>query len=140
MFETIQIIFFILGLGLAYFGNRFSMPMLFNGGIACLGFFAIAVGWEAIIMKRISIGRRRSSSRRTYTGLAAIMHGIQYNLIGAFVIGAAAINYLHYEYIGREIFLQFIRRPGIPLLFFGTLFLMQAVIVMAGSVESNQGT
>jgi len=139
MFRTIQIIFGVLGLVLAYFGNRFSIPALFHGGIVCLGFMAMAVGWEGIITQQIVVGSRRHGSRQTYTGLPAILQGVQFNLIGIFLIGVAAISYLNYEYIGREIFLQFVRRPGIPLVFFGVICLMQAIIVLVGSLELSQG-
>jgi hypothetical protein len=40
---------------------------------------------------------------------------------------------------GRAIFLQFVRRPGIPLLVFGGLLLIQAAITLIGSHEIKQG-
>jgi len=84
-------------------------------------------------------GSRRRGSRQTYSGLPAMLQGIQFNLIGIFLIVISAIAYLKYQSVGREIFLQFVRHPGIPLLFFGMIMLMQAVITLTGSHELRQG-
>lgn len=72
-------------------------------------------------------------------GLPAILQGVQFNLIGIFFIGVSAFIYLTGGNGGREIFLRFVRRPGIPLVVIGLLFLMQAIIVLAGSLELSQG-
>jgi len=40
---------------------------------------------------------------------------------------------------GREIFLQFVRRPGIPLAVIGLLMLLQALVMFLGFRELNEG-
>jgi hypothetical protein len=143
VWKTIQIIFGVIGLLAAFAGGRFSMPVLLYGGIMSLGFMAIAIGWEAIITQHMVLGSRRRGTRQTYTGLAAILQRIQFNLIGIFFIGLSAMMCLSDQdekNIGREIFLQFVRRPGIPLVGLGMLLLMQAVIELIGSRESKQGS
>jgi len=139
MFRTVQIIFGIIGLLAVFAGDRLSMPVLLYGGIVCFGFMAMAIGWEAIITQRMVTGSRRRGSRQTYSGLPAMLQGIQFNLIGIFLIVISAITYLNYQSVGREIFLQFVRRSGIPLLFIGMIMLMQAVITLTGSHELRQG-
>jgi hypothetical protein len=139
MFRTVQIIFGVIGLLAVFAGDRFSMPVLLYGGIVCFGFMAMAIGWEAIITQCMVTGSRRRGSRQTYSGLPATLQGIQFNLIGIFLIVISAMTYLNYQSAGREIFLQFVRRPGIPLLFFGMIMLMQAVITLTGSHELRQG-
>ena len=139
MFRTVQIIFGVIGLLAVFAGERFSLSVLTHGGIVCLGFMAMAIGWEGIITRQMVTGSRRSRSRQTYTGLPAVLQGIQLNLLGVFLIGVSAMMYLNYQNTWREIFLQFVRRPGIPLLGFGVLMLMQAAINLIGSHELRQG-
>ena len=142
MWTTLQIVFGILGILLAWGADRLSLPILMYAGFACFGLAASAMGWEAIFTQQIQLGSRRRGNRQTYTGIAAVLHGIQFNLIGLFLIGISLVTYLNEQdqISGREIFLQFVRRPGIPLLVFGMLLLMQAVITLTGSRESKQGT
>jgi len=139
VFRTVQIICGVLGFLAVFAGDRFSMPVLLYGGIVCFGFLAMAIGWEGILTQQMVTGSRRSGSRRTYTGLPAILQGIQFNLLGIFLIGVSAMMYLNYQNTWREIFLLFVRRPGIPLLGFGVLMLMQAAINLIGSHELRQG-
>ena len=136
MWTTIQIVFGLLGLLLAFGGDRLSMPVLFYGGVACFGLASMAIGSEAIITRRIVLGRRRRGSRSTYTGVPAILQGVQFNIIGLFLLGIAWVMYWNNS---REIFLQFARRPGLPLLLFGAVCLMQAIITVTGSHELKQG-
>jgi len=136
MWTTLQIIFGLLGILLAFGGDRLSMPILTNLGIACLGLASIAIGWEAILTRYIRLGSRRRGTRSTYTGLAAILHGIQFNLLGLFLIGLGIFTDFH---AWREVFLQFVRRPGLPLMLIGALCLMQAIIALSGSLEDRQG-
>lgn len=139
MFRAIQIILFVLGMLLALGGDRLSMPLLTYGGIACFGLAAMAIGWEAIVTRQIQLGRRRSGTQQTYTGFPAVLQGIQFNLIGLFLIGASAFVYLNNGNSGREIFLQFVRRPGIPLAVIGLLMLLQSLIMFLGYREINEG-
>src|SRR6185503_1937758 len=97
MFRTIQIIFGVIGLLAVFAGERFSLSVLTYGGIVCLGFMAIAIGWEGIITRHMVTGSRRTASRQTYTGLPAILQGIQFNLIGVSLIGVSAMMYLNYQ-------------------------------------------
>jgi hypothetical protein len=136
MWTTLQIIFGLLGILLAFVGDRLSMPILINAGIAYIGLASIAIGWEAILTRYIKLGSRRRGTRSTYTGLAAVMHGIQFNLLGLFVIGLGFFTDFN---AGREVFLRFVRRPGLPLMLIGALMLMQAIIVLSGSLEERQG-
>lgn len=136
MWTTIQIVLGLLGLLLALGGNWLSMPMVMYAGIVCFAFAAIAIGWEAIIKRHIVIGSRYRGTSQTYTGLAAIMQGIQFNLIGFFLLGVTAAMYMNN---GGEIVLYFVRRPGLALILFGALCLMQAVISISGSREYRQG-
>ncbi len=136
MWTTLQIVFGVLGILLAFGGDRLAMPILLYAGVACFGLASIAIGWEAIITRQIRLGSRRRGTRETYTGLAAVLHGVQFNLIGLFLIGLSFSTYINN---GREIFLQFVRRPGVPLLIIGALCLMQAVISLTGSREQKQG-
>ena len=139
MFRTIQIVLIVLGILLALGGDRLSMPMLTYAGIACFGLLAMAIGWEAIVTRQIQLGRRRSGNLETYTGFPAILQGIQFNLIGLFLIGLSAFIYLNDGNSGREIFLQFVRRPGIPLVLIGLLILLQALVMFLGYREISEG-
>lgn len=136
MWSTLQIIFILLGILLAFGGDRLSMPVLTNLGVACFGLASIAIGWEAILTRYIRLGSRRRGTRTTYTGLAAILHGIQFNLLGLFFLGLGIFT----DFTAwRQVFLQFVRRPGLPLMVIGVLCLMQAIIALSGSLEDRQG-
>jgi len=137
VFRTVEIIFAVLGLALAWGSDRLSMPVLLYAALACFGFMALAIGSEAIVRREIVIGSRRRGSRRTYTGLAAVMQGIQFNIVGLALLWISASLYITGGANVREIFQQFIRRPGIPLIVIGLLFLMQAVSAIWGSVEAR---
>lgn len=140
MFRTVEITFAVLGLLLAWGSNELSMPELLYAALACFGFMALAIGSEAIVRREIVIGSRRRGSRRTYTGLAAMMQGIQFNLLGLALLWISASLYISDGGNARELFQQFIRRPGIPLVVIGILFLMQAVTAIWGSVEAHHDT
>ena len=134
-----QISFGVIGFLGIFAGDRFAMPVFLYGGLVCFGFLAMAIGWEAIFTGHMALGSRRTASRQTYTGLPAILRGIQFSLLGLFLIVISAMDYLNYEHTGRAIFLQMVRRPGIPLVGFGILMLMQAVITLVGSHELRLG-
>jgi hypothetical protein len=137
MWTTIQVILGLIAILLVLGGDKLSMPLLGNAGIACFGLTAMAIGWEAILTRYIKFGSRRRGTRETYTGLPAILHGIQFNLIGLFLIVIAVTVYFNFN--GRAVFLQMVRRPGLPLIVFGALLLIQAVITLTGSRELRQG-
>ncbi len=137
-FAWLQIGLTILGLLLAYIGNRFSIPILFSLGVICLGLMIMVLGWEAMITRQVFLRRRRGGTRRTYSGLAAFIKGIQFNLLGVLFIVLAVMMYTNID--GRGLFLQMVRRPGLPLLFIGCLILMEAVVNLAGTSEMRQGS
>ena len=137
MWTTVQIVLGLLGILLVLGGDKLSIPALGYAGIACLGLTSMAMGWEAIFTRHIKFGRRRHGNVQTYTGLAAILHGIQFNLMGLFLIGIAVMTYFNAN--GRAVFLQMVRRPGLPLIVFGLLLLMQAVTTLTGARELSQG-
>jgi len=136
VFRIIQIILGVLGTLLILGGDRLSMPLLLYAGVVCFGLLGIAIGWEAIITRQIVLGTRLRGTRETYAGIPAVLQGIQFNLIGLFLIGVTILVYLN---SGREIFLQFVRRPGIPLVVIGTLMLLQALVMFLGYREINEG-
>ena len=139
MFRAVQIIFFVLGALFALGADKLSMPILMYGGVSCFGVSAMAIGWEAIVTRQIQLGRRRSGTQQTYIGFPAILQGIQFNLIGLFLIGASGFFYLSNEQESHEIFLHFIRRPGFPLTLIGLLILLQSLVVFLGYQELNEG-
>lgn len=59
MWSTLQIIFGVLGILLAFGGDRLSMPAHTNLGVACFGLASIAIGWEAILTCYFRLGSRR---------------------------------------------------------------------------------
>lgn len=137
MWTTLQIIFGLLGLLLAYIGNQFSIDFLFSAGVVSFGLASMVIGWEAIVTRHIVVGRWRSGNRGTYTGVAAVYQGVQFNLLGLFLIIIAVMMYTNAD--GREVVLQMARRPGLPLVFLGGLLFMQAVITLTGSLEMRNG-
>lgn len=135
MWTKLQIGLVVLALGLLFIGDKYAIPLLFYTGMASFGMLSMAIGWEAIVTRQIVVGRRRSGNRGTYVGLPAIFQGIQFNVFGIFVLVVAAMIYMRAN--GREVFLQMVRRPGLPLIVLGLLVLMQAVITLAGSLEQR---
>jgi uncharacterized membrane protein len=102
MWTTVQIVLGLLGILLVLGGDKLSIPALGHAGIAFLGLTSMAIGWEAIFTRQIQLGRRRHGNVQTYTGLAAILHGIQFNLLGLFLIGIAVMTYFNAN--GRAVF------------------------------------
>ena len=98
----------------------------------------MVLGWEALMTRQVFLRRRRGGTRRSYTGLAAILKGIQFNLLGLAFILLAIMMYTRFD--GRGLFLQMVRRPGLPLVFLGGLILMEAVVNLAGTSQMRQGS
>lgn len=134
--RIIEIVLIVLGLLLVFGGTRLDLPLLLDAGIACLGLACVALGWDAILTRHIVIGSRRRGNRRTYTGVAAVLQGVQFNLIGLFLIGAAAMLYLNVD--GRSFSLQMARHPGLPLTVIGGLLLLQSAIVLVGETLAER--
>ena len=131
----VQVSVFVIGFLFAFAGDKLSMPALMYGGISLFGVAAFLIGMEAAIMQRIVLGRRRYNE--TYVGFAAYAQGMQFMMIGIFFIGA---SFLAYFDTGRDIFLQYVRRPWPVLVVVGFYCLMQAVIAFGGYEEEKQGT
>jgi hypothetical protein len=138
MWTKLQIGLMVLAFALVFVGDRFSSSLLLNTGIACFGMFAIAIGCEAILTRQIVVGSRRRRNRGTYTGTAAMFQGVQFNLFGLFLMAVAVMSYMRTNM--REVFLQYVRHPGLPLIVLGILVLMQAVITMTGSLEQQESS
>jgi len=130
-----QVAVFLLGFALAFAGDKLSIPILLYGGISLFGVAAILIGMEAAITQRIVLGRRRYSE--TYVGFTAYAQGVQFIFMGAFFIG---VSFLAYFDAGRDVFLQFVRRPWPVLLVIGVYCLMQSIIAFSGYEEEKQGT
>jgi len=130
-----QVTVFLLGIALAFAGDKLSIPILLYGGISLFGVTAILIGMEAALTRRIVLGRRRYSE--TYVGIAAFAQGIQFMFMGAFLISVSFWAYLNE---GRDIFLQLVRRPWPVLLIVGFYCLMQSVVAFSGYEEEKQGT
>lgn len=137
MWTTLEIILGLLSIALVFVGDKLSIPLWSNAGIACLGLTSIVIGWQAIITRRIVLGRRRRGSRQTYTGLAAILQGVEFNLLGLFLIIVAIMLYENLN--AHELALQMARHPGLPLMVFGMLCLIQSVITLIGPLDSQEG-
>ena len=137
MWTTLQIIFSLAGMLLILIGEWLSMPILGSVGLVLLGLAGVAIGWEAIITRQMKFGQRRHGNVETYTGIPAILQGVQFNLLCICLIGITIMVSRNAD--GRAVFLQKIRRPGLPLIVFGALCLMQAVITLTGSHELRQG-
>lgn len=138
MWTTIQVVFGVLSLVLVFVGERLSIPLFTDIGIAWLGLTSIVIGWEAIVKRRIVIGRRRHGIRETYTGLAAMLQGIEFNLIGLFLIAMAVMLYGNVN--AHELGLKIARHPGFLLVMVGMVFLIHSGIVLIGPLDSQQGS
>ncbi len=137
MWTTIQVILSVLAILLVLGGDKLSMPIVADAGIAFFGLASTAIGWEAILTRRIVLGTRRHGNRETYTGIPAMFQGVQFNLLGLFLIVIAIAIYFNAN--GRAVVLQMVRHPGLPLIVFGALLLMQAVITLVGPHQLQEG-
>jgi len=138
MWTTIQVVLGVLSLLLVFVGDKLSIPLLSDAGIACLGFTSIVIGWQAMITRRIVLGRRRHGIRQTYTGLAAVLQGVEFNLLGLFLIVTSILLYKNVN--THELGLQMARHPGLPLIVLGVICLLQSVITFTGSLDSQEGS
>jgi len=136
LWAIVQIGLAAVAILLALAGDKLSIPILLYAGISMFGVTAIVVGMEAMITRNIVLYRQRNYNE-TYLGIAAYAQGVQFSLIGIFLIGASVAAYLDN---GRDLFLHLVKRPWSVLVVFGTYCLMQAVIAIGGSLEQKQGT
>lgn len=128
--RIIEIGLIVLGLLLVFGGSRLDLPLLLNTGIVCFGLASIALGWDAILTRQIVLGSRHRGNRRIYTGVGAMLRGVQFHLIGLFLVGMVALFYLGVD--GRSISMQLARHPGLLLIALGALLLLQSAIVFVG--------
>ena len=136
LWSIVQIGLAVIAFLLAFAGDKLSVPILLYAGISIFGIAAIVVGMEAMITRHIVLYRQRNYSE-TYLGIAAYAQGVQFSIIGIFLIGVSIVGYLN---SGRDLLLHLIQRPWSVLVMFGASCLMQAVIAFGGSVEQKQGT
>jgi hypothetical protein len=134
LWSIVQIGLAAIAFILAFLGDKFSIPALLYSGISLFGVAAIVVGLQAMITRQIVFHRQRNYSE-TFLGLAVYAQGVQFSLIGIFFIFTSLAAYLDQ---GRDIFLYLITRPWPVLTVFGVYCLMQAIIVIAGSIEQSQ--
>jgi len=133
VWTTLQIGLVALGLLLVYGGDQLARPILMYAGMICLGLGVIVMGLEGIVTRRL-IRWKRGRAREAYTGIPAILRGIQFNFVGLFLIGAALMMQFNN---GREIFLQAIRRPGSLLVLLGGLCFLQMLIILSRSSKTR---
>lgn len=128
----------LLGLLSTFAGIRLDIPILLHAGMGGIGLAFLLMGWDAMITRHIVIGSRRRGTRRTYTGIAAILQGVNFNIMGLVVIAVALFMFLNVrpESIGAQI----ARRPGFLLLALGIVFLVQAVIAFIGPEISDRSS
>ena len=135
VWTTLQVVLLALGLLLVYGGDQLARPILMHAGITSLGLAVIVTGLEAIIKRRL-IRWKRGRPREAYVGIPAIFQGIQFNVVGLSLIGAAIMMQFNN---GQEIFQEVIRRPGILLVLLGGLCLLQMLIILTGSGKHRDG-
>lgn len=130
----VQLVVFAFAFVLVFVGERVSISFLTYGGISLFGVTAFLIGLEAMITQRIVLGRRRYSE--TYMGFTAYAQGVQFCILGIFLLGVSIAAYLD---TGDALFDYIVRRPGLLLMTFGIYCLMQAVIAIGGYQEEKQG-
>jgi hypothetical protein len=102
-----------------------------------MGVVAIVIGLQAIITRRIvQVSRYNRYADETYVGVAAMAQGFIFIMMGFLFIGIAVVAYLN---SGRELFLHFVRHPGLILLIFGLFLLLTATSAVVGTVEEKEG-
>jgi hypothetical protein len=135
MWATLQIVFVLLGIVLAFVGNQFAQPILLHAGIGFFGLAMMAMGWQGILTQHMVLRSRRGGYRGTFTGVPAIFQGVQFNFLGLFFIGVAFM--MSFD-SGEQIAQQIARRPGLLLVLVGGLCLLQAGIRLLSSQEARQ--
>jgi len=127
----------LFGFLLLFLGQRLALDILTYAGFGLMGVMAIVVGLQAIVTRRlVQISRYNRHADETYVGVAAVAQGIIFIMMGFLFIGLALVAYLN---SGRELFLHFVRHPGLILLIIGLLFLMTAISALVGTVEEKEG-
>ena len=133
----LMIVFGLVAALLIFLGQRFSLDIMTYAGFSMVGLVAIVIGLQAVVTQRlVQISRYNRRSDETYVGIAAIAQGILFVMLGLFFIGLALASYRN---SGHDVFLHFVRHPGLVLLAFGLILLMIATSALAGTVEDKEG-
>jgi len=127
----------LVGVLFLFLGQRLALNILTYAGFGLMGVVAIVIGLQAIVSRQmVQISRYNRRANETYVGVAAIAEGIIFIMMGFLLIGIALVAYLN---SGRELFLHFVRHPGLILLIFGLFLLMTAISAIVGTVEEKEG-
>lgn len=133
----LAIAIWLVGLLLLFLGQRLAMSILTYAGFGLMGVVAIMFGLQAIITRQmVQISRYNRHANETYVGVAAMAQGLILVMVGLLFIGIAVVAYRN---SGRELFLHFVRHPGLVLLVFGLFLLLTAISAVIGTVEEKEG-
>jgi uncharacterized membrane protein len=134
----VAVVIFLAGALLLFLGQWLSKEVFTYAGFGLMGVVAILFGLQAIITRQmLQVSRYSRRATETYVGIAAIAQGIILTMVGFLFIGVALVAYLNR---GRELFLHFVRHPGLILLIIGLLLLMMAISAIVGTVEEKEGS
>lgn len=134
---VLAIVIGLIGVLLLLLSQWLSIEILGYAGFGLMGFMAIVIGLEAVFTRRmVQISRYNRRAEETYVGLAAIAQGVIFIMMGLFFV---AMAFVAYRNSGRNLFLHFIRHPGLILLVIGLFFLMGSISAIVGTVEEKQG-
>jgi len=134
---VLAIAVWLVGLLFLFLGQRLALNILTYAGFGLMGVVAIMFGVQAIVTRRmVQISRYNRHANETYVGLAAMAQGFILVIVGLLFIGIAIVAYLN---SGRELFLHFVRHPGLVLLVFGLFLLLTAISAVIGTVEEKEG-
>jgi hypothetical protein len=133
----LAIVVALIGALLLFLGQRLALDILTYAGFSVMGVVAILFGLQAIVTRQmLQTSRYSRHATETYVGVAAIAQGIILIMMGLLFIGLALAAYLNR---GRELFLHFVRHPGLILLIFGLFLLLVAISAIIGTVEEKEG-
>ncbi len=137
LWNILKIVIGLTGVLFILLGQWFSLELLAYTGFGLMGLLAIVIGLEALLTRQlIQVSRYDRRADETYVGIAAMAQGVIFIMIGLFFIGLALAAYKN---SGRELFLHFVRNPGLVLLVFGLFLLMTAISAFFGTVEDKEG-
>jgi hypothetical protein len=137
LWNILKIVIGLTGVLFILLGQWFSWELLAYTGFGLMGLLAIVIGLEALLTRRlIQVSQYDRRADETYVGIAAMAQGVIFIIIGLFFIGLALAAYKN---SGRELFLHFVRNPGLALLVFGLFLLMTAISAFVGTVEDKEG-
>ena len=138
VWRVVQLSTAAVGVGSIILGRVLSRPQFDYIGIAILGFAGVLIGLEGIYKQEMILTSRYSRrGTETFLGAPGIAQGIQFVLVGIFLVGASLSALFN---SGEYVFQYLVRRPGWLLLTFGLFCLSSAVIAFSGSVEQRTGT